>query len=122
MDKKQEAFFALARGLASALDHASMVGNVLLDIEQKAADVHKGTHSVGVFACAEFGQLLSSLSTCQANAVIEVGKVLEIIVRNAEKAGVIDADFARDFLGKFQHLTSEPDKGAEGFGGRFSAN
>ena len=56
------------------------------------------------------------------NQISEVGKVLEIIVRNAEKAGVIDADFARDFLGKFQHLTSEPDKGAEGFGGRFSAN
>ena len=122
MDKKQEAFFTLARGLASALDCASQVGNVLLDIEEKAADVHKGTHSVGVFTCREFGELLSSLSDCQAKAVVETAKVLEIIVRNAEKSGVIDSEFASEFLGKFSHMTGKPDKGAEGFGGRFSAN
>ena len=122
MDKKQEAFFTLARGLASAIDCATQVGNVLLDIEEKAADVHKGTHSVSVFTCREFGELLSSMSDCQAKAVVEVGKVLEIIVRNAEKAGVIDSEFASQFIGKFSHLTDKGEDKTEGFGGRFSAN
>ena len=125
MDKKQEAFFTLARGLASAIDCASQVGSVLIDLEEKAEDVRKGTHGVGVFTCAEFGQLLSSMSDCQAKAVLEIGKVLEIIVRNAEASGVIDSEFAKEFIGKFSHTLSKLDEGEdkpEGFGGRFSAN
>jgi hypothetical protein len=122
MDKKQEAFFNLAHGLASAFDRASGVGKVMMEIQDRAEQVLDGKRSPEIFTVPQFAELLDSMSTAQAHIACDIAMVLDLIVRTAEASGVIDSEFAREFRGKFSHALDKPEDKPEGFGGRFSAN
>ena len=123
MDKKQEAFFKLAHGLASAFDACNEVGKIILEVEMRSLDVREGKTTPEIFAVPEFSDLMKTTSIAQARAVMSIAEVLAIIVRNAEAAGVVDSEFARNFLGKFEYALPDNDEDkSEGFGGRFSAN
>ena len=123
MDKKQEAFFKLAHGLASAFDACSNVGRIIFEVEMRAVDVREGKKTPEIFALPEFVDLMKTTVNAQGRAVMNIAEVLAIIVRNAEAAGVVDSEFARNFLGKFEYALPDNDEDkSEGFGGRFSAN
>ena len=120
MDKKLEAFFTLAHSLAGAFDRTTAIGKVLIEIQAKAEKVRDGVKSPEVFVVPQFADLLGSMVTAQAAIAGDIANTLNVIVRNAEAAGVIDSEFASEFRGKFEHALVEDEP--EGFGGRFSAN
>ena len=122
MDKKQEAFFKLAHGLATAFDRTATIGKVMLEMQAKAEQVRDGERSPEIFTVPEFVDLLDSMSTAQAHIACDIANVLDIIVRNAEAAEVIDSEFASEFRGKFAHALDKDEDKPQGFGGRFSAN
>ena len=122
MDKKQEAFFTLAHNLATAFDRTTGVGKVLIELHAKAELVRDGEKSPEIFTLPQFVDLLDSMSTAQATIAINIASTLDIIVRNAEKAGVIDSEFASEFRSKFAYALEDENDKPQGFGGRFSAN
>ena len=122
MDKKQQAFFTLAHNLAGAFDRTCAIGKVLIEVHAKAEKVRDGVKSPEIFIVPQFADLLDSMSTAQAAIAGDIANTLNIIVRNAEAAGVIDSEFASEFRSKFEHALIEGEDEPEGFGGRFSAN
>ena len=120
MDKKLEAFFTLAHSLAGAFDRTCAIGKVLIEIHAKAEKVRDGVKSPEIFIVPQFADLLGSMVTAQAAIAGDIANTLNVIVRNAEAAGVIDSEFASEFRSKFEHALVEDEP--EGFGGRFSAN
>jgi len=122
MDKKQQAFFTLAHNLAGAFDRTCAIGKVLIEVHAKAEKVRDGEKSPEIFIVPQFADLLDSMSTAQAAIAGNIANTLDIIVRNAEAAGVIDSEFASEFRSKFEHALIEGEDEPEGFGGRFSAN